>query len=89
MKILYGIQGTGNGHISRARVLANKLAQYKQLDITYLFSGSDKRDFFDMEVFGNYLHFDGLTFISRNGKIDPLATVRIAKEVLNIGSLLK
>ena len=76
MKILYGIQGTGNGHISRARVLAKKLAQYPDISITYLFSGRAKNDFFDMEVFGDYLHFDGLTFISKNGKIDHWATFK-------------
>ncbi|MGJ8693225.1 MAG: MJ1255/VC2487 family glycosyltransferase [Thalassotalea sp.] len=76
MKILYGIQGTGNGHISRARVLANKLARYPNLEITYLFSGRAKKDFFDMEAFGDFLHVAGLTFISKNGKIDHFSTAK-------------
>ena len=76
MKILYGIQGTGNGHISRARVMAKELAKYSEISVTYLFSGRAKTDFFDMEIFGDFLHYDGLTFISKNGKIDLLATAK-------------
>ncbi len=33
MKILYAIQGTGNGHISRAREIVPILQQYGELDI--------------------------------------------------------
>ncbi|MGI4749153.1 MAG: glycosyltransferase family protein [Janthinobacterium lividum] len=38
MKILYAIQGTGNGHISRAREIVPLLQQYGQLDL--LISGT-------------------------------------------------
>ena len=38
MKILYAIQGTGNGHISRAREIIPYLKQYGELDI--LISGT-------------------------------------------------
>lgn len=38
MKILYAIQGTGNGHISRAREIVPLLQQYGELDL--LVSGS-------------------------------------------------
>ncbi|NNE27438.1 MAG: hypothetical protein HKN09_11395 [Saprospiraceae bacterium] len=37
MKILYGIQGTGNGHLSRASVLAPYLVQHAEID--FLISG--------------------------------------------------
>ncbi len=40
MKILYGAQATGNGHVTRARAMAptfNKAG----LDVDYLFSGRD------------------------------------------------
>lgn len=33
MKILYGIQGTGHGHISRARVVLPKLREYADVDV--------------------------------------------------------
>lgn len=39
MKILYGIQGTGNGHISRAREILPRLEQVADVDL--LVSGSD------------------------------------------------
>ncbi|WP_448548599.1 MJ1255/VC2487 family glycosyltransferase [Thalassotalea fusca] len=76
MNILYGIQGTGNGHISRCRVMAKYLAEQPNVKVTYLFSGREKKKFFDMEVFGDYLHRDGLTFVTKAGKIDYLATLR-------------
>lgn len=38
MKILYAIQGTGNGHMSRAMDIAPELAKYGEVD--YLVSGS-------------------------------------------------
>lgn len=68
MKILFGIQGTGNGHISRARVLAKYLAQYS-IEVTYLISGREKEKLFDMDIFGDYIHKPGLTFITENGRI--------------------
>jgi len=39
MKILYGIQGTGNGHLVRASVLAPELSKYANVDL--LVSGSE------------------------------------------------
>ena len=33
MKILYGVQATGNGHISRSRVMAHYLAEHNA-DVT-------------------------------------------------------
>lgn len=76
MNILYGVQGTGNGHISRARIMAKKLALYPNISVTYLFSGRARKDFFDMEIFGDFLHKDGFTFITKDGKIDQLQTAK-------------
>lgn len=90
MNILYGVQGTGNGHISRARIMAQKLALYPNVSVTYLFSGRAKKDFFDMEIFGNFLHKDGFTFISKNGKIDHFQTIKqnnIFRFISDINSL--
>lgn len=33
MRILYGVQGTGHGHISRARVVLPKLREYAEVDV--------------------------------------------------------
>lgn len=75
MKILFGIQGTGNGHISRARVLAKYLAQ-QPLTVDYLISGRKKEQLFNMDAFGDFQHRTGLTFATRDGKIDYLATAK-------------
>ncbi|MEZ9793074.1 glycosyltransferase family protein, partial [Vibrio splendidus] len=41
MKILYGVQGTGNGHIARARAMAVAFRQ-QNIDVDFLFSGRDQ-----------------------------------------------
>ncbi len=73
MKVLYGVQGTGNGHITRARVMSKYLAE-KSIDVTYLFSGREKSQFFEMECFGDFLHRDGFTFITQAGQVNYLKT---------------
>lgn len=78
LKILFGIQGTGNGHISRARILAKYLAQY-EIEITYLISGREPDKLFDMEIFGDFWHRSGLTFATQNGKIDYFGTLKANK----------
>lgn len=74
MKILYGVQGTGNGHISRSRIMAHYLAE-QNADVTYLFSGRPQEKLFDMEIFGDYLYRRGLTFAIENGRINQFKTV--------------
>ncbi len=75
MNILYGIQGTGNGHITRARHLAKSLNDDPELEIDYFFSGRKRTRYFDMQPFGDYQTRDGLSFVSRNGKISYSKTV--------------
>ncbi|MGF1706513.1 MJ1255/VC2487 family glycosyltransferase [Enterovibrio baiacu] len=75
MKILYGVQGTGNGHISRARAMAAAFAKIPNVDVQYLFSGRPEANYFDMAVFGDYLVRRGLTFESHEGKVDLRKTV--------------
>ena len=52
MKILYGIQGTGNGHITRARVMASCFKELG-IDVDYVFSGRPEKDYFDMQDFAD------------------------------------
>ncbi|WP_323844885.1 MJ1255/VC2487 family glycosyltransferase [Microbulbifer magnicolonia] len=85
MKILYGVQGTGNGHISRARAMARALQQHPELKVQWLFSGRSPDKLFSMEPFGDYWWREGLTFVHRNGKIDAGATTR----QLNLSRLLR
>ena len=68
MKILYGVQGTGNGHIARARAMAVAFRQ-QNIDVDFLFSGRDESKYFSMEEFGNYQTRDGLTFFSEQGQV--------------------
>jgi uncharacterized protein (TIGR00661 family) len=78
MKILYGIQGTGNGHITRARVMAKAL-QAQNVTVDYVFSGRPKAQYFDMERFGDYRSFQGLTFHFEHGKVNYAKTIGNAK----------
>lgn len=68
MRILYGVQGTGNGHTTRARIMARALeAAGAQVD--WVFSGREAKDYFDMDVFGQYQCYRGLTFVTRAGRV--------------------
>jgi uncharacterized protein (TIGR00661 family) len=71
MKVLYAIQGTGNGHLSRAEEIVPLLN--KHVDTTVLVSGTQSQIQSNFEV--NYKK-TGLTFLSgKNGNIDLLRTV--------------
>lgn len=73
MRLLYGVQGTGNGHITHARAMARELAG-TDIEVTFLFSGRPKEELFDMEGFGDYLWRAGLTFKTRRGRVSYLRT---------------
>ncbi len=89
MKILYGVQGTGNGHLSRARAMAAAFRR-RGIDVDYLFSGRPRERFFDMDCFGDYQHREGLTFVNIDGHVDYLRTVlrnrylRFLRDVLSL-----
>lgn len=78
MRILYGVQGTGNGHITRARAMQPVFAR-KHVQVDYLFSGRDRSALFDMEAFGDFQHREGLTFAVEQGRIKLLQTARQLK----------
>lgn len=78
MRILYGIQGTGNGHITRARVMANTFSRMG-VDVDYVFSGRAQQDYFDMDEFSNYRSFRGLSFSTQNGQVSSYRTVKNAR----------
>ena len=68
MKILYGVQGTGNGHLSRTRMMARHL-QNRNADVTYLFSGRPREQYFDMDAFGDFICRQGFTFVTERGRV--------------------
>jgi len=73
MKILYGVQGTGNGHTTRARIMAKALAD-AGAQVDWVFSGRERDKYFDMDGFGDYQTYRGLTFATQNGKVLFLKT---------------
>jgi uncharacterized protein (TIGR00661 family) len=75
MKILYAIQGTGNGHISRARDIIPGLQ--KKGDVDILISGSEA----DVDLgFPVKYRLKGLSFVfGKKGGIDLLSTYKKAK----------
>lgn len=75
MRVLYGVQATGNGHITRARVMAPAL-KAAGVEVDYLFSGRPADQLFNMEPFGDYLTREGLTFVQREGQVKIWDTVR-------------
>jgi len=77
MKILYGVQGTGNGHISRARVL-NTYLKALGVEVDYLFSGREREKYFDMEAFGDWRCLKGLTFVHDSGELKVFRTLKNA-----------
>lgn len=73
MRVLYGIQGTGNGHLARARALVPAL-KAAGLDIDYLFTGRRREDYFNMELFGDFACYPGLSLVTERGRLDHWRT---------------
>lgn len=74
MKILYGIQGTGNGHLSRARAMARHFSA-AGVDVTYLITGRPCVELFGVESFGDFEWRRGMTFSIADGRVSYLRTV--------------
>lgn len=77
MKILYGVQGTGHGHISRARVVLPKLRELAEVDV--LISGYN----FHMDLDGEIAYKArgiSLTYDSK-GSVDFLETALRLKPI--------
>lgn len=75
MKILFAIQGTGNGHISRAREIIPYLQQHGQVDI--LISGTQADVSLTQPV---KYKFHGFSFVfGKNGGVNHWQTFKIIK----------
>jgi uncharacterized protein (TIGR00661 family) len=73
MKILFGIQGTGNGHISRAREIVPLLQQYGEVDL--LVSGTEAEVSLSQPL---KYKFHGFSFVfGTNGGVDRWATYKL------------
>jgi uncharacterized protein (TIGR00661 family) len=80
MRIFYGVQGTGNGHITRARVMAKELYA-AGIDVTFQFTGRPADKYFDMDIFNGYQLRTGLTFHTDKGQVNYLKTAREARPI--------
>lgn len=75
MRILYAIQGTGNGHLSRARDIVPVLAKLGEVDLLVSGSQADVDLPFDVKF-----RFKGLSFVfGKKGGVDMLSTFIKAK----------
>ncbi len=89
MRILFGVQGTGNGHISRSRELARKLKSDGH-DLQVIISGRKEEELKEIEIFAPYRVMKGLTLITYKGKLNYVDTmfqldpVRLMADVLSL-----
>lgn len=74
MKILYGIQTTGNGHISRSRELIRELKKLGH-DVQVLLSGRKPEMPSELKDFHPYQRLNGLTFCTHRGRLKYFQTV--------------
>lgn len=88
MRILYGIQGTGNGHLSRAEEIVPILKKMAQVDVLISGNQSQIKSSFDVQYKRN-----GLTFLaSKDGRVDLFRTIinsspiKLIKEIKNFNS---
>jgi uncharacterized protein (TIGR00661 family) len=75
MKILYGVQATGNGHISRSRAVVAALKKCGH-EVHVLLSGRDARLLWEIDAFKPYSIYGGLTFATSAGKLRYGRTIR-------------
>jgi uncharacterized protein (TIGR00661 family) len=74
MDVLYGINGTGDGHTSRGRSLAPRLAAKDGMSLSYLFSGRAAQQYKNMQSFPDFTTREGLIVKHSQGGIDFLAS---------------
>lgn len=72
MRILYGVQGTGNGHITRAIAMTESMADMPGIEIDVLVSGRPP-EMLPIRAH-QFLWRDGLTFITSAGRLNILET---------------
>ncbi len=80
MRIFYGVQGTGNGHITRARVMAKELYAVG-IHVDFQFTGRPFDQYFDMGIFNGYQLRHGLTFSVNKGEVSYFKTMLTAKPI--------
>lgn len=74
MKILFGVQGTGNGHISRSRELVASLRDFGH-EVDVIISGRKEEELKEIKVFSPYTVLKGLTLVTYRGKMNYMETM--------------
>jgi uncharacterized protein (TIGR00661 family) len=80
LHILYGVQATGNGHITRSREMITALKQ-RGHKVDVILSGRPAHELWGMQSFEPYQVMQGLTFKTRRGQVQNLKTILAAKPV--------
>jgi uncharacterized protein (TIGR00661 family) len=73
MKILYGVQSTGNGHISRSREVIRELKKLGH-EVNVILSGREPAMQAELKELEPYQTYRGLTFRTKRGKLKYLQT---------------
>ncbi|NTU96256.1 MAG: hypothetical protein HGA62_00380 [Chlorobiaceae bacterium] len=74
MRILFGVQGTGNGHISRSRELVRRLREDGH-DISVIISGRKESELKEIEVFSPFRVLKGMTLVTYKGRMNYIETM--------------
>ncbi|RUO33611.1 glycosyltransferase family protein [Aliidiomarina soli] len=69
MRILYGVQGTGNGHLTRALAMATAFESCPELKVDFLLSGRKRAKLFGVDALGDFSWRAGLSFATRGGRV--------------------
>lgn len=81
MRILYGVQGTGHGHLVRSAAIVRQLRELGH-DVHCLISGRDPETFWGVEQFAPYTTLRGFTGTVRKGGVrlfESIARLRIRR----------
>jgi uncharacterized protein (TIGR00661 family) len=88
MKILYGVQATGNGHVSRSREVVHCLKELGH-DVRVVLSGKDADRLKNIAIFNPCDTYQGLTFSTSRGKLQyfktatQLGLIQFYREIFN------
>jgi uncharacterized protein (TIGR00661 family) len=61
--------------------MAEAFTHHPDIDVDFVFSGRPSHEYFDMECFGQYQCFPGLTFCTQNGRVSQWQTLRQARPI--------
>ena len=74
MNILYGIAATGNGHISRSRIIVEALKK-RGHSVNVILSGREEKDLFDIDDLKPFYIKKGFTFVNDKGPLSYVKTI--------------